>query len=650
MKKYLLVSLLIFQSILISQPLKELRAVKLTNVDSNVLFTDQNIADGMNYLASVNINVVLAVVLNGGYTLYPSSTMDSLFAKPVHPNFVGRDMLDRVIIEAHRNGIEVYPWFEYGFAAWYSGSNPATGGHILQTKPDWANRFSNGQIAKKNGFDWMSAIHPEVQDFMNKLIIEVMQYDIDGIEFSDRIPAMPIEGGYETYTVSLYQSEHSGQNPPANYYDVNWKRWRANKMNNWYMNVRSLMKNSDENLFVSTSPSVYPWSYDNYLQDVQTWLDSGICDQFIPQLYRDNFSDYLYELNQAVNQAGSTNLHKLFPGILMNIGLPPNDYLISPDYLLAALQANRNRGAKGEAYFYYEGFRKNNNQLGDTLQATYYSQPALVPGRNGIWRPKATIKNETDNGVTVTGSWISYPQSGYQGGILRTNITSSYQSIEYNVDVPFSAYFDVYGYLVPNTPWTQNARYVVYSDTDSSETIVNQANLSKKGWQKVGRVYLSEGNRKVLKIDNTYLESGKYLTADAVMIMINRKLSPDVVITDVEEEKENIVNQPTEFILEQNYPNPFNPVTKIKYTIQTPSSSSPLIKGRNEVGFVTLKVYDVLGKEVVTLVNEEKAAGSYEVEFSAGSFGNASNLSSGIYFYKLTVGSFSQTKKMILLQ
>ena len=125
-------------------------------------------------------------------------------------------MLERVIIEAHRNGIEVYPWFEYGFAAWYSGGNPPIGGHILQTKPDWACKISNGQICNENGFDWMSAIHPEVQDFMNKLNSRSNDsYDIDGIEFSDRIPAMPIEGGYEPYTVSLYQSEHSGQNPPS---------------------------------------------------------------------------------------------------------------------------------------------------------------------------------------------------------------------------------------------------------------------------------------------------------------------------------------------------------------------------------------------------------------------------------------------------
>ncbi len=86
-----------------------------------------------------------------------------------------------------------------------------------------------------------------------------------------------------------------------------------------------------------------------------------------------------------------------------------------------------------------------------------------------------------------------------------------------------------------------------------------------------------------------------------------------------------------EFNLEQNYPNPFNPSTTISYSI--PSSS-----------FAQLNVYDVLGNEVVTLVKEEKSAGSYEVNF------NAEGLTSGVYFYKLSAGSFLSTKKMLLLK
>ena len=91
--------------------------------------------------------------------------------------------------------------------------------------------------------------------------------------------------------------------------------------------------------------------------------------------------------------------------------------------------------------------------------------------------------------------------------------------------------------------------------------------------------------------------------------------------------------------LYQNYPNPFNPSTKINYSI-------------NEPGLVQLKIYNVLGVEVASLVNEFKNAGSYTVEFSAkggsASGGNAAQLSSGVYFYSLSVNNFTQTRKMIL--
>jgi len=88
---------------------------------------------------------------------------------------------------------------------------------------------------------------------------------------------------------------------------------------------------------------------------------------------------------------------------------------------------------------------------------------------------------------------------------------------------------------------------------------------------------------------------------------------------------------PVDFILFQNWPNPFNPVTTIEFQL-------------TNSGFVSLKVYDVLGNEVETLINEEMSAGKYDVEF------NGSGLSSGVYFYQLRVGSYLETKKMILMK
>lgn len=86
-----------------------------------------------------------------------------------------------------------------------------------------------------------------------------------------------------------------------------------------------------------------------------------------------------------------------------------------------------------------------------------------------------------------------------------------------------------------------------------------------------------------------------------------------------------------DYYLDQNYPNPFNPTTRIDYSIKS-------------AGLVSLKVYDMLGTELASLVNENKEAGSYSVEF------NASNLPSGIYVYKLTAGNFVSTKKLLLLK
>jgi Secretion system C-terminal sorting domain len=85
------------------------------------------------------------------------------------------------------------------------------------------------------------------------------------------------------------------------------------------------------------------------------------------------------------------------------------------------------------------------------------------------------------------------------------------------------------------------------------------------------------------------------------------------------------------FALEQNYPNPFNPSTEIRYQV-------------SGVSDVRLEVFDMLGRKVSTLVNERQATGSYQASF------NAAGLASGIYFYKLQAGSFSETKKMMLVK
>ena len=100
-----------------------------------------------------------------------------------------------------------------------------------------------------------------------------------------------------------------------------------------------------------------------------------------------------------------------------------------------------------------------------------------------------------------------------------------------------------------------------------------------------------------------------------------------IILTDVADEQK----LPTEFALMQNYPNPFNPTTTITYHL--PKASN-----------VKLKVYDIIGNEIATLVDEEESAGVYEINF------NHNKLASGVYLYKLQAGGFTETRKMILMR
>ncbi len=351
--------------------LTELRGVWLTNVDSQVLNSREGIREAMQFLSDHHFNVVFPVVWNAARTTFVSQLMDSVFGFPIDERYSGRDPLAEVIEEAHQRHIAVIPWFEYGFAAAYQ-KKPRT---IFKTRPQWAARDNRGKILTKNGFQWMNAFHPEVQEFMLALVKEVVtKYDVDGIQSDDRLPAIPIEGDYSRYTDSLYRAEHNGNRPPKNYRDPDWQRWRADKLNAFGKRLYQEVKALKPNLIVSWAPSIYPWSYDEYLQDWPSWLSGGYADLVVPQCYRYDFPAYQSTLDELIPGflKISPSDRIVFPGILMNVG----DYVMSEDFLLQTLAYNRKKGYQGEVFFFYEGLRKNNDRLAKLLLKNFYQQPA----------------------------------------------------------------------------------------------------------------------------------------------------------------------------------------------------------------------------------------------------------------------------------
>ncbi|MCX6175547.1 MAG: ice-binding family protein [Ignavibacteriales bacterium] len=167
-------------------------------------------------------------------------------------------------------------------------------------------------------------------------------------------------------------------------------------------------------------------------------------------------------------------------------------------------------------------------------------------------------------------------------------------------------------------------------------TLSGGAKTSNIFWQVAGQVTLgTTADMKGIILCQTQIAmntgatlNGRALAQTAVTLIANTVSKP--VLTSVENDV-----MPQTFSLDQNYPNPFNPSTKIQYTI-------------GNAGLVSLKVYDVLGHEVVTLVNSNQEAGSYTVPFNTSEA--KLNLSSGVYFYRLETGSFVSTKKLILMK
>jgi len=351
-----------------------IRGVWITNTDSQVLHSRQNIAEAMAFLAQTGFSVVFPDVWNQGFTLYPSPIMRSLFDVEIDPRYQGRDPLAEIIVEARRVGIKVIPWFEYGFASSYNSN----GGMILAKKPEWAARDVNGNLLKKNGFEWMNALDPQVQEFMLNLVLEVVRnYDVDGIQGDDRLPALPCEGGYDSSTVERYLQTfncHPSQNPK----ESQWLQWRADILTSFLAHLYQEVKAINSNLIVSMSPNIYDWGLKEYLQDSKTWLERGLVDIIHPQIYRRDFASYKQVVDRVTQQLNREQLSKLSPGILIKLG----SYRMSAEHLRQAIAYNRSRGISGEVFFFYEGLRVDNDALGKVLRSLPYNNYSEQPGSN----------------------------------------------------------------------------------------------------------------------------------------------------------------------------------------------------------------------------------------------------------------------------
>lgn len=373
---------------------QELRAVWLTNIGAAFLNYTTRLDEALQHLAYLNFNTIYPAVWNRAYTLYPSSVAQQTTGYRSDPltTLPLQDVLRSLTKQAHRQGLTILPWFEYGLMAPASSS-------LVQRHPTWVTQTIKGQKVTRphsqNSFAshlpaplrnlafeltganlvWLNPLHPEVQEFLTSLIVEVVsQYDVDGIQLDDHF-GLPVTLGYDPYTVKLYQKEHGGYRPPQDPYDPEWMKWRARKLTEFMTKISRAVKAKKPHCIVSLSPNPAAFAYREYLQDWQTWARKGIIDEVVVQVYRNNRNDLEAELGQL-------SLQQTQKWVPVSIGLFTGSIRSAQPLakITEQVKAVRKAGSNGVSFFSWEStlgiFRKDSSQAVQNTFHTLFPTPS----------------------------------------------------------------------------------------------------------------------------------------------------------------------------------------------------------------------------------------------------------------------------------
>ena len=322
---------------------QEIRGVWLTSNDFNTLKNRLKVQDAMSQLRRLNFNTVYPVVWNSGYTSYPSAVAKKIGIPSFDRGSEGQDILTDVIAQAHRQGLLAIPWFEFGFMA------PPTS-ELALNRPNWLTQKRDGSetsISVAGEVVWLNPFLPAVQEFITNLVLEIVtQYDVDGIQFDDHM-SLPNQFGYDKYTVALYTQE-TKNNPPTNFEDEAWVRWRADKITVFMIQLNEAVKARKPNAIFSVSPNYYDFAYKLHLQDWLGWVRLNIVDELIMQVYHQDLSSFIAKINRREIQ----ETQQIIPtGIGIMAGLRNRPVAIAQ--IQSQVRAAQQR-ALGVTFFYYE--------------------------------------------------------------------------------------------------------------------------------------------------------------------------------------------------------------------------------------------------------------------------------------------------------
>ncbi|MEM7793299.1 MAG: family 10 glycosylhydrolase [Cyanobacteria bacterium P01_C01_bin.118] len=346
----------------------EIRGVWMTNTAAAINFFSFRLDDAVANLAEHRINTLYPSVWNQGYTLYPNQVTkeaggeccDRIANVPLYPF---DDILHSLTRQAHRHNMRLIPWFEYGLMI--PASSPIARAHPewlttnqsgdtvpapLSPHPLFPKPIQNFQMEISGGnLAWLNPMHPEVRQFLIDLIVDVVdRYPVDGIQLDDHF-SLPISMGYDPYSVELYKESHGGTPPPDDPSAPGWVAWRAHAITTLLTDITQAVKAVRPEVIISVSPNPPGFAYRKYLQDWVQWVNLGIVDEVVVQLYRD-------DLNIFENDLYNSGFHNLRTQVPIAIGLYTGPLTAAKDFnrTIDEIAAVQQAGYGGVSFFSWE--------------------------------------------------------------------------------------------------------------------------------------------------------------------------------------------------------------------------------------------------------------------------------------------------------
>jgi uncharacterized lipoprotein YddW (UPF0748 family) len=495
------------------------------------------------------------------------------------------DPLQFWVDEAHKRGMELHAWIN-PYRSVVASNSSVHSTHISKTKPEWNITYGGSP------YKLLNPGIPEVKNYVTSVIMDIVRrYDIDGVHFDDYFYPYGGMSNQDSATFANYKGSYT-----------NIGDWRRNNVNSLVAMVHDSIKSVKQWVKFGISPfgiwkPGYPAgvsgmnAYTQIYCDPLNWLQNKKVDYITPQTYwaigsGQDYSKLMPWWSDTIKVVA--NGRHLYTGnAVYRIATVANG---GSDWPATEIQnqinLNRtNSRAQGFVAFSSKSVTNNLKGVQDSLRNNQFKYRSLHPAMPWLDNVPPLAP------VNLTSS------------IAGTSVQLQWQKGGTAADGDTAKYFVIYRAALPDTVNVNNVKQIIAVTANDTTRYTD-----------ITVTYGSSYSYVVNTFDRLHNES-----------ITSAKIS--VTVTGVADEP----TAPALFALDQNYPNPFNPVTTISFSI-------------GEANNTAVTVYDVLGREIATLINAPLEAGSHRYQF------NGANLASGIYLYRIVSGSFVQTKKMSLIK